>query len=426
MTGAEQNRHVAWPALALAFLLAVASDAAPAYVMVGTGQTACYDDAGRAIAPPRPGEPFYGQDAQFPAVAPSYTLSADGQTVHDNNTGLTWMKALARDRANSKYNPAQGANTDCRFTYDEALAHLARMNREGYGGFRDWRLPAIKELLSIALFVGEARSKVPFLDARVFDVVDVTTTGSGLGPEMGQTWSSTGYVGAPTNAGFFFFNFADGHLKRGPGRAPPGRPGKANLLRPVRGPAYGINAFHDNGDGTITDAATGLMWAQDDSGAGLDWKAALAWAQKKNAERYLGHSDWRLPNVKELPGLVDYTRAPAAAAGQGTAGAALDPCFHITRIPSADACPEYPWFWSSTTDAERPHRFAYYVCFGRARSVAAGPTGSGRLDTHGAGAVRAEPKSGNSADWARGLGPPPADEVRILNFVRLVRGPGAP
>ena len=46
----------------------------------------------------------------------------------------------------------------------------------------------------------------------------------------------------------------------------PGYGGKANLLRPVRGPVYGINAFVGNGDGTVSDRATGLMWSRDDSG----------------------------------------------------------------------------------------------------------------------------------------------------------------
>jgi len=40
------------------------------------------------------------------------------------------------------------------------------------------------------------------------------------------------------------------------------------LSRYVRGNAdYGVNDFVDNGDGTVADDATGLMWSQTDSGA---------------------------------------------------------------------------------------------------------------------------------------------------------------
>lgn len=51
--------------------------AAPPYSIVDTGQAKCYDHR-KEIAPPKPGQPFYGQDAQFQAHPPSYTLSADG------------------------------------------------------------------------------------------------------------------------------------------------------------------------------------------------------------------------------------------------------------------------------------------------------------------------------------------------------------
>ena len=61
---------------------------AQTYTVVATGQTKCYDNRNE-IAPPKPGQPFYGQDAQFQARPPSYTLSADGLTVQDNNTALT-------------------------------------------------------------------------------------------------------------------------------------------------------------------------------------------------------------------------------------------------------------------------------------------------------------------------------------------------
>ena len=66
---------------------------------------------------------------------------------------------------------------------------------------------------------------------------------------------------------------------------------------------YGQNDFTDNGDGTITDKATGLMWMQDDSGNGMTWEEALKFAESKE---FAGCSDWRLPNIKELQSIVDY------------------------------------------------------------------------------------------------------------------------
>ncbi|MCK7477912.1 MAG: DUF1566 domain-containing protein [Candidatus Moduliflexus flocculans] len=68
------------------------------------------------------------------------------------------------------------------------------------------------------------------------------------------------------------------------------------------------------------------MWTKGDSAQGLNWQEALAWVQAKNAENYLGHDDWRLPNAKELQSIVDYTRSPDT-----TSSAAIDPALHLHR-----------------------------------------------------------------------------------------------
>ena len=129
-------------------------------------------------------------------------------------------------------------------------------------------------------------------------------------------------------------------------------------------PHYGINDFVDNHDGTVSDLATGLMWAEEDSGTGMDWESALAWVEQLNAENYLGYSDWRLPNAKELQSIVDYSSSPDA-----TGTAALDPVFRITAITNEAGQLDYPMFWTSTTHANtsnHPGLEAAYVAFGRA------------------------------------------------------------
>jgi hypothetical protein len=59
--------------------------------VVDTGQVACYDDTG-AIQCPRPGEPFYGQDAQYQGLQPAYVDNGDS-TVTDLASGLMWTRA---------------------------------------------------------------------------------------------------------------------------------------------------------------------------------------------------------------------------------------------------------------------------------------------------------------------------------------------
>jgi len=155
---------------------------------------------------------------------------------------------------------------------------------------------------------------------------------------------------------------ADGRIK-GYGLTMPGGKEKTFFVQCVRGnPAYGVNDFADNQDGTVTDHATGLMWSRDDSGSGMDWKDALAWVAARNAEAYLGHADWRLPEVKELQSIVDYTRSPDT-----TNSAAIDPVFACTSITNEAGEPDYPHYWSSTTHAaDNGMGDGAYVAFGRA------------------------------------------------------------
>lgn len=71
---------------------AVASTTSLTYPIVDTGQGKCYDNNAEVTCP-QAGNTFFGQDAQFSGNAPSYALSADGLTVSDNVTGLTWQRS---------------------------------------------------------------------------------------------------------------------------------------------------------------------------------------------------------------------------------------------------------------------------------------------------------------------------------------------
>ena len=89
-------------------------------------------------------------------------------------------------------------------------------------------------------------------------------------------------------------------------------PGKLTInhfyFRHVRGNTnYGINSYSDNGNGTISDNATGLMWMQNDNAQAISWENALSFAENFESA---GFSDWRLPTSKELQSIVDYSRSP--------------------------------------------------------------------------------------------------------------------
>lgn len=380
--------------------------------VVDTRQDACYDAAGSEITCPAEGEAFYGQDAQFSGNAPSYTDNGN-DTITDNVTGLVWQKSPDTDNDND-------IDSNDKLTYANATTYCDNLT---LGNASDWRLPDIKQLYSLIDFRGEdisgyngtnTSTLTPFIDTNYFDFAYGDTSASERLIDA-QYASSTLYVASTANDGgstMFGVNFADGRIK-GYGLSLGGRD-KTFMVICVRGnSSYGINSFVDSGNGTITDTATSLMWSQADSGTALNWTEALAWVDQKNSENYLGYSDWRLPNAKELQMLVDYTRAPNA-----TNSAAIDLLFNSTSITNNAGQMDYPFYWSSTTHRKYVaiHAHAVYVAFGRAM----GYLDNTWQDVHGAGAQRTDPKTGNPADYPTGNGPQ-GDVVRIYNYVRLVR-----
>lgn len=400
--------------IAIAFLIAVSSavpqttTAINQYKIVDTGQEKFFDNFNE-ISQPAESQAFYGQDAQFTINVPSYTDNDDG-TITDNVTGLMWQKSFEV------------------MSYDEALEKVKSFN---LANKTDWRLPTIKEAYSLILFSGVDVSSremsshsggVPFIDTKYFDF---EYGANGRRPIDVQILSSTVYRGTtmggqPT---VFGVNVADGRIKGYPILDPRTRSGKKFTVRFVRGNTeYGKNNFKDNQNGTITDLATGLMWQQSDSKQEMSWEEALAWAQQKNKENYLGCSDWRLPNAKELQSIVDYTRSP-----QETNSPAINPLFEVSPIKDEGGNTNYPFYWTSTTHKNlHGGHSAVYVCFGEALGYFKPPFSYGRgklMDVHGAGAQRCDFKTGNADDYPQGHGPQ-GDVVRIKHFVRLVRCEG--
>ena len=71
--------------------------------------------------------------------------------------------------------------------------------------------------------------------------------------------------------------------------------------------------FVDNGDGTITDNWTKLMWVQEDSylmlKKFLTYSHAIRFLEKMNADSFAGYNDWRFPHKREAHSLLDKTKS---------------------------------------------------------------------------------------------------------------------
>jgi lysozyme family protein len=392
-------------------VLTVAARDTGVFPIVETNQLTCFDDTG-AMSCPGAGTAFDGQDAQYAGNFTSYTVSGDGLTVVDAVTGLTWQRSPDTD-GDGDIDAAD------KFTWTEAQVYPDALNAEMFGGFDDWRLPTIKELYSLIDFNGTDPSNceteaacpnlVPFIDDSAFEYA-YGDTAAGERVIDSQYASSTVYVSTVDGGLLFGVNFADGRIK-GYWYSIGGTE-KTFFVICVRGTVgYGVNNFVDNGDGTITDRATGLMWMQDDNGSGLLWEDALTYAENLT---FAGYDDWRLPDAKELQGLLDYSRSPDT-----TASAAIDPIFNATSITNEEGAADYPYYWSSTTHMTYGGGggFGSYIAFGRGLGYWNGAW----RDVHGAGCQRSDPKIGDPADYPEGHGPQ-GDAIRIYNHVRAVRG----
>lgn len=104
----------------------------------------------------------------------------------------------------------------------------------------------------------------------------------------------------------------------------------------------------DNGDGTVTDTKTDLMWAAKDNGSAIGWDDAQKYCKNFRGG---GHSDWRMPTMAELRGLYDqYYTQPA-----GAYSAHLTPRISLGCI----------WIWSSeTAGSSEAHLFSFDLGMG--------------------------------------------------------------
>jgi hypothetical protein len=158
---------------------------------------------------------------------------------------------------------------------------------------------------------------------------DVSGCDAGAFPASGQTtcYSTTGVVVACAGTG------QDGEKQAG-----------ANL------------AYQDNGDGTVTDLNTGLTWEKlSDDGSVHDRDAVFTFANAQthvaalNGMSFAGHTDWRLPNVRELLSLVHYGVANPAI----MTSAFHTNCFGGCTVLNC-SCTAFLNHWSSTSSTNLP------------------------------------------------------------------------
>ncbi|MFH0995462.1 MAG: DUF1566 domain-containing protein [Pseudomonadota bacterium] len=325
------------------FIILMLTAAAWATPVPDTGQTKCYN-ATVEIPCPSPGQPFYGQDANYTINPMSYTkLDGSGNVLPDSATawamvkdivtGLIWEMKTNMDGNSDYSNPhdadnlytwynsnqtTNGGNAGTPGEGTDTEDFINALNSTHFGGYSDWRLPSINELDSIV------NCDIPYPGLSINTSYFPNTFAF-------LYWSSNTSASSTTNAWGVTFNY--GHVSNTP---------KCNnfYVRAVRG-EQSQSAYVDNGNGTVTDTSTGLMWElktykdgvqnyndPHDADNTYTWEQALSNCETSTLA---GHSDWRMPTKKELRSLLDYSHI-------------ISPLFNTTYFPDTASA-----YWSSTT-----------------------------------------------------------------------------
>ena len=209
----------------------------------------------------------FGEDNDYTINAPSFTDNSNG-TITDNVTGLMWQQVDGGE-----------------MTIENAPNYCSSLT---LGGYTDWRLPTPIESFSIL----NLQRNNPAMNTTYFPSsgADYWWTNSFQANDNTKVWC--------TNAGGGIGNKPKSETISAGGT-------KSYHVRAVRDiaiPTTLANHYTDNGDGTITDNLTQLVWQKVPTTTALTWEQALSYAEGLTLA---GVSDWRLPNIKELQSLND-------------------------------------------------------------------------------------------------------------------------
>jgi len=102
----------------------------------------------------------------------------------------------------------------------------------------------------------------------------------------------------------------------------------------------------DNGDGTVTDTETNLMWAKEDNMGDITWHDAVVYCKNPPIAGYK-YSDWRMPTIKELMTLY----------AKDSTGYETDCGLRVKMSPVIKlSC---AWVWASNSQAISAYAFSF-------------------------------------------------------------------
>jgi hypothetical protein len=201
--------------------------------------------------------------------------------VAGGSTGLLWQKCSAGQ------DPLTCSGTPTGYTWSQGNSYCQGLTLDG----KTWRLPSFIEMQ----LLGENRTTQPSIDTSIFP-----------NSQNARYWSSnvnsldSNYARFIDNSNVLSFNID-----------------KSNTyyVRCVSGNSISFQSFTDNGNSTISESTTGLVWQKCTAGQSTNscsgsaslylWSNAISYCENLS----LGNrTDWRLPNKNELLSIIDYSK----------------------------------------------------------------------------------------------------------------------
>jgi hypothetical protein len=207
----------------------------------------------------------FGEDNDYSINLPCYIDNKNG-TITDTITGLMWQQTDGGE-----------------MTIENATIYCDTLT---LGNYTNWHLPNTHEAFSIL----NLQNNNPALDILYFTktAAEFWWTNDKQANDANKIWC--------TNAGGGIGN----HSKTETISAGGTKKFHVRAVRDVTIPTVISNHFTDNGNGTIIDNLTNLVWQKEPNTNAITWENALIYAERLT----LGNdTNWRMPNIKELQSL---------------------------------------------------------------------------------------------------------------------------
>lgn len=258
-----------------------------------TGQTSSYTTT-------------FGEDHDYSINTPSFTNNGNG-TITDNVTGLMWQQVDGGE-----------------MTFENAITYC---NTLTLGGLSGWRLPTPIEAYSIL----NHQNSNPAINTNFFTL---TTA---------EYWWTSAYENNSTtkvwctNSGGGIGN----HPKIETVSAGGTKKFHARAVRNITSPTTIANHFTDNGDGTITDNLTQLIWQKIPNANLFTWEQAISYAEGLTIGT---NSDWRLPNIKELQSINNELTTNPSVFAPYFSSVGVHNYWSSTSLPNQTT---KAWYWNT-------------------------------------------------------------------------------